>query len=233
MPATILGSHLGIDTHANRPAANAAGQPIGALYSCSTHGLIYKTDGSTWSTYATLSGTDTNGLVLLEQHTASSSAQLDFTTFISSTYDDYLIEGVDLALATSGANLLLEVGTGGGPTYDTGNTYEWSSHGQSSDGVARNDSGSTGLAEIFHSMSNNAGYGHGSFKLQATNLQSTAHRKVFQGTGQFVNAAPANVFSVLGISWSTTATAVTALRFIASSGNIASGTIRIYGVAKS
>src|ERR1041385_8827028 len=61
MPATIAGSHLGIDRHANRPAANAAGQPIGALYSCSTHGLIYKTDGSTWSTYATLSGTDTNG----------------------------------------------------------------------------------------------------------------------------------------------------------------------------
>ena len=57
MPATIAGSHLGIDTHANRPAANAAGQPIGALYSCSTHGLIYKTDGSTWSTYATLGGT--------------------------------------------------------------------------------------------------------------------------------------------------------------------------------
>lgn len=56
MPATITGSHLGLDTHANRPAANAAGQPIGALYSCSTHGLIYKTDGSTWSTYATLGG---------------------------------------------------------------------------------------------------------------------------------------------------------------------------------
>jgi|SRR6185369_204527 len=56
MPATIAGAHLGIDTHANRPAANAAGQPIGALYSCSTHSLIYKTDGSTWSTYATLGG---------------------------------------------------------------------------------------------------------------------------------------------------------------------------------
>src|SRR4051794_760346 len=54
MPATIAGSHLGPDTHASRPAANAAGQPFGALYSCTTHGLIYKTDGSTWSTYATL-----------------------------------------------------------------------------------------------------------------------------------------------------------------------------------
>lgn len=56
MPATIAGSHLGLDTHANRPAANAAGQPVGALYSCSDHLLVYKTDGSTWSTWASLTG---------------------------------------------------------------------------------------------------------------------------------------------------------------------------------
>lgn len=54
MAATVTGIHLGPDTHANRPAANAAGQPVGALYSCTTHSLIYKTDGSSWSTYATL-----------------------------------------------------------------------------------------------------------------------------------------------------------------------------------
>jgi len=59
MPATVTGIHLGPDTLANRPAANAAGQPIGALYSC-TNGLIYLTDGSTWVTYATLGGTDTD-----------------------------------------------------------------------------------------------------------------------------------------------------------------------------
>jgi hypothetical protein len=61
MPATIAGSHLGIDTHANRPAANAAGQPIGALYSCSTHNLIYKTDGSSWATWGTLGGGISSG----------------------------------------------------------------------------------------------------------------------------------------------------------------------------
>jgi hypothetical protein len=58
MTATVTGIHLGIDTHANRPAANAA--PAGSIYSCSTHGLIYKTDGSSWSTYATLGGGATN-----------------------------------------------------------------------------------------------------------------------------------------------------------------------------
>lgn len=232
MPATIAGSHLGIDTHANRPAANAAGQPIGALYSCSTHGLIYKTDGSTWSTYATLSGTDTNGLVLLQQATASSSAQLDFTTFISATYDDYLIEGLGIAPATNAVDFRLIVGTGGTPTYDTGNTYEWVGNGYGSDGVAHTNVGATGIAKIFNSMSNAAAYGNGSFSIFAKHLQSTSIRKQFHGTGQFVTSAPRNAFFTWGASWTTSGTAVTALRFNMSSGNIATGTIRIYGIVK-
>jgi hypothetical protein len=54
MTATVAGIHLGIDTHANRPAANTV--PDGSLYSCSDHGLIYKSNyaGNSWSTWATL-----------------------------------------------------------------------------------------------------------------------------------------------------------------------------------
>ena len=57
MTATVAGMHLGIDTHANRPAANA--NPDGSLYSCSTHSLVYKSNfaGNSWATWATLGGT--------------------------------------------------------------------------------------------------------------------------------------------------------------------------------
>jgi hypothetical protein len=57
MTATVAGIHLGLDTHANRPAANTL--PDGSLYSCSTHGLIYKSNyaGNSWATWATLGGT--------------------------------------------------------------------------------------------------------------------------------------------------------------------------------
>lgn len=53
MVATVAGIHLGLDTHANRPAANTA--PDGSLYSCSTHGLIYKSNfvGNSWATWGT------------------------------------------------------------------------------------------------------------------------------------------------------------------------------------
>lgn len=57
MAATVAGIHLGIDTHANRPAANTA--PDGSLYSCSTHSLVYKSNyvGNSWATWAALTGT--------------------------------------------------------------------------------------------------------------------------------------------------------------------------------
>src|SRR5687767_3222433 len=48
---TIPGMFLTGD-HASRPAANAVGG--GSLYACSTHSLIYQSDGSSWSTWATL-----------------------------------------------------------------------------------------------------------------------------------------------------------------------------------
>jgi hypothetical protein len=57
MTATVAGIHLGVDTHANRPAANTA--PDGSLYSCSTHALVYKSNlaGNSWATWATLGST--------------------------------------------------------------------------------------------------------------------------------------------------------------------------------
>lgn len=38
--------------HSARPAASAVGS--GGLYSCTTHSLVYQTDGSSWTTWATL-----------------------------------------------------------------------------------------------------------------------------------------------------------------------------------
>jgi hypothetical protein len=51
MTATVAGIHLGLDTHANRPAANTV--PDGSEYSCSTHSLIYKSNyaGNSWATW--------------------------------------------------------------------------------------------------------------------------------------------------------------------------------------
>src|SRR5690348_10915535 len=64
-------------------------------------------------------------MTLLEQHTASSSASLNFTTCLSSTYDTYQIFLDQLLPATNTANVLLRVSTNGGSSYDSGSHYDW------------------------------------------------------------------------------------------------------------
>lgn len=54
MADTTLPALLGYGDHASRPAASAVGS--GGLYACTDHDLIYQTDGSTWSTWADISG---------------------------------------------------------------------------------------------------------------------------------------------------------------------------------
>ncbi len=234
MAATVTGILL-TGVHASRPAS---GVSAGTLYSCTTHSLVYQTSdtGATWTTWATLGSATSSALVFLESKTASASTSLDFTTFISSTYDTYKIEVTDLILATSTANLLLEVGTGGGPTYDTGNNYEWVRGAYTTGGTGNGtiDFASTGICRLFTTMSTAAGYGFGTASLTLTSPQSTTVRRTIYGQVYYVTSTgPAAVTGPFGMQYTAIGTALTALRFIASSGNITSGVIRIYGVAKS
>lgn len=50
---TVPGMFL-TGTHAGRPAANTVGK--GSVYSCSDHGLIYQSDGSSWTTWFSSAG---------------------------------------------------------------------------------------------------------------------------------------------------------------------------------
>ncbi len=192
-------------------------------------GQVLSSDGAdiAWAAPAA-----SGALILLEQHTASGSAQLDFTSFISSTYDTYRIIGEGIQPATNAVDLRLEAGSGGGPTWDTGNSYEWCGNGWGTDGVAHANVAATGIAKIFNSMSNAAAYGNGGFDLLLRDPQSTSIRKQIHGTQQFVTSAPRNVIAPYLWTWTTSGTAMSGLRFIMSSGNIATGTIRIYGIAK-
>lgn len=62
--ATRFADHLLDGDHASRPAATAV--PEGTLYACTDHGLIYQSDGATWSTWATLGSTGAISAGLLD-----------------------------------------------------------------------------------------------------------------------------------------------------------------------
>lgn len=175
------------------------------------------------------------GRVLLEQHTASSSATLDFTTFISSAFDEYEIEFVNMVPATDAQPFNMRMGTGAGPTWDTGANYgsgsfEWRVGGSALGG---SETGATAIVLCRNGATNVANYPGvmGSIKLFSPggSLYKYCHGKfnfkIAAGVGNFRIGV-----EVIGSYESTTA--VTGVQFYFASGNIASGTIRAFGVAK-
>jgi hypothetical protein len=172
---------------------------------------------------------------VLEQHTASTSPQLDFTAFISSTYDVYLFELVDVVPDTDNVNCLLRMGTGGGPTYDsTAGHYGWTGI-RSTNGAASGAGGAGGAAtsiqlDVGDTLDILGGIS-GFFKLY--NPQgTTAHQHRVVGEMSYWGNSGPQLFGATLFGTFDPTTAITALRFAFSSGNIASGTIRAYGFAK-
>ena len=179
----------------------------------------------------TLAGTKGGGLVLLEQHTASNSASLDFTTAITSTYDEYLFELVSL-VPVSNSDLKMLVSTDGGGTWDTSNVYRWQNLSAWSAGTGQN-SGGTATSWLLRgsntTLISGASY-NGTLRL--FNPLSASLNKLMKGSLPIDdNTLGLVIFEWLG-TWRT-ATAVNALQFLMASGNITSGTVRCYGLSKS
>lgn len=168
------------------------------------------------------------GLVLLEQHTASSSASLDFTTFISSTYDEYVFEIVSILPATDGANLLMRAGTGAGPSWDSGSNYEYAGWISNSGGsTAQQSSASTTSVPVLPGIDNvRASVG----TLRLFSPQGGNYKTFTWSALPYSSADAVNQYHAAAAYKS--ATAMTGVQFLMSSGNIASGTIRVYGLAK-
>jgi hypothetical protein len=80
-------------------------------------------DGTNWNDQQT--GTvSAGGYPTAVTLTASNSSTLDFTTCISSSYKNYRLYLDHVILATSGSNLLVRVSSNGGSTFDAGSNYK-------------------------------------------------------------------------------------------------------------
>jgi hypothetical protein len=176
-------------------------------------------------------------LVLLEQHTAASSASLAFTDWYSADYDDYLIECINVLPATNGVDLLLRMSTNGGASYDAGANYGWATASfRSGAGTLATQGAETGQTGINLNaglvIDTAAAWGglRGSLRLFHP-ASTTAYKLVVGQTNYKYTGGAWNIISELGGSYQST-TAVNALQVVPTSGLLASGTIRIYGIAK-
>lgn len=183
------------------------------------------------------SGGSAGALVLLEQHSASASAALNFTTWYSSLYDEYIIELINVVPATNNVDGAMHMSTDGGATYDTTNLYTnsilvFNSTGQAVTGHPTTAPTSAFLVRNVAEINNLAAYGlNGTVHL--FNPGSATVFKRIQGQYSYGSGtAPVLLQTIQYMGSYQNATAVNALRFLFTGGNIASGTIRIYGVAK-
>lgn len=176
------------------------------------------------------------GLTLVEQHTASNSAALNFTTCISSTYNDYLIEMVNLVGSTSTPALFFRVSTDGGANYDSGSNYDWvgfrvSRTGSAATGAASGAQVDLTVSDVMTVTASAGGYS-GSFRLVNPGGGASISTRM-TGDGAYNNGgSPAQVLAHYSAVYSPTSAAVNAFQILMSTGNVASGTARCYGVAK-
>jgi hypothetical protein len=181
------------------------------------------------------SGSVSSGsFVLIEEHTASNSTALNFTTCITSTYDTYQIQFISLVPASNGDVLVIQLSTNGGSSYDSGSNYSWAFYRCSEVGCAvggaNPDTGIQITAGGGVSSSVTLGGAVGFFNFYSP-LNGVFHPR-FQGSVA-ANDGSANpdVINMTGASYLST-TPVNAFRVFAASGNITSGIARCYGLAK-
>jgi len=176
-------------------------------------------------------GTSENTWSLLETLTASSSANLSFTSGIDSTYRTYCFILSEVLPASDGSILQMVASTNGGSSYLTTGIY-----GQH---VQRNVEGNDSYTANFGTSGSqlSIGYVIGNASIEAglggniyiDNPSGAVRQKMIRGfyshTSNDNDAKGGVIMAAIK-----TATALNALRFQMSSGNIASGTIKLYGI---
>jgi hypothetical protein len=210
---------------------NASTTKHGFLKKLSNVATEYMDGTGAWSTPA--GGGGGGALVLLEQHTASSSATLDFTTAFSATYDEYVFELLGLIPATNAVDLVLLMSTDGGSTYDSGGNYTYTDWRYVPGGAAQSGADQSSIplcnGSVDH-VSNNSSWGVVGRITLFYPGDTTLYKRVI-GQTSWLNSG--GIFEGVEVRGAyKNATAVNAVRFFFNSGNIASGTIRCYGIAK-
>ena len=174
-------------------------------------------------------------LTLLATATASSSATLDFTSSIDSTYDSYLFKFINIHPETDQKKFMFQ-GTTDGSNFNTTMTTSWfqAYHDEADENttlsyIAGEDQPQgTAFQSLCEDLGNDADQNFCG-ELQIFNPSSTTFVKHFTAKGNETyfsnysnNAYVAGYFN--------TTSAITGLQFKMESGNIDSGTIKMYGV---
>jgi len=177
-------------------------------------------------------------LTLLTTATASSSATLDFTSSINSTYDVYLFKFIDIHPATNSVTFNVNF-RDGSTAYDATKTTTFfrTYHNEDDSQAALEYQASQDLAQstsaqpLANDMTTDADGSCGG-TLTIFNPSSTTFVKHFLATTSHMAASGTNRYNyeLFTAGYCNVTAAIDGVQFAMSSGNIDSGVIKMYGV---
>jgi hypothetical protein len=184
------------------------------------------------------SGVTGSNLVLLSTQTASSSATIDFTSGIDSTYKEYQFHFIDIHPQTDAASLVFQADTGTNTNYNiTMTTTMFRAYHNENDAdsglgyiTGEDQAQGTSFQKLIHGSaigSDNDQSGVGI--LQVFEPSSSTFVKHFISRTNAVHQSDISMDMYVAGYFNTT-TALTRFRFKMDSGNIDAGTFKLYGV---
>jgi len=181
------------------------------------------------------SGVPTGNLILLLTQTASASASISFTSGIDSTYDSYVFKLINIHPATYDKILEFNMSTDGGSNYNvTKTTTSFRAYHGEGGGEALQYRASDDLAQGTGFQFLNTGSGNNdddciNLELKIFSPSSTTFVKHFIAR-TIDSGSGAYAIDIYTAGYGNTTSAINAIRFQMTSGNIDSGIIKMYGV---
>jgi len=187
-------------------------------------------DGTNFQMLSSAASVTGGGWVKISSASASTSASIAFTG-LSSTYLQYKVELNGVTPDTNGVNFSAVFGTGAGPTYQT-SAYYWSNSGYFEGVGTGTDAGTNDASILLMNHGVQLGTAAGNFYNGSVVLYNPSQSATYQSL--FFDAVYLSTGSahcpITGQGTWAASTAVTAIKFAMSSGNILAGTFTLYGL---
>tara|TARA_R100000655_G_scaffold37718_1_gene72354 strand:- start:1230 stop:1844 length:615 start_codon:yes stop_codon:yes gene_type:complete len=175
-------------------------------------------------------------MTLLQTQTASSSASIDFTSNIDSTYPVYMFKFINMHPATDGVHFSFQGNASGGSGFNETITSSvfFAQHREDDSSTSLDYRSDDDLAQStsFQRLSESLGNADDeslSGTLQIFNPSSTVSVKHFLATVNYIHYSSRSYnFYIAG--YFNTQNAIDEIQFKMSSGNVDSGTIKLYGI---
>lgn len=179
-------------------------------------------------------GSGGGSLIEISSQTASASSTISFTG-LSATYRQYIIELSDVIVATNAVSLYMRTSTNNGSSYDSGSTdYQWScpvyytNTNLQTYSVGDTQIILTSNATVFIANAANALM---SGSVTIISPSSSSRTKINSNLVYNTSSTGANLIAnSQGFGERLSNTAINAIQFSLSSGNITSGSFTLYGI---